>query len=433
MADLANRLGIIGAVGHTYWTWSGNITGLFYQVIGAAYQIYPIAPLFLLTIWTVAFTSLSHELLSVLSCENPWPTALIAGIVLTLAVLSVSPNLFQALYWVNGTANYAFPTAITVGLIAVIVRVARLGFTRVRLWLVLLFTLIAAGGQATTAVFVTGSMTLALLAVWWLKGLQYRGSLLQVLLSAFLVSVMMSLIVALTPGNDIRQAALLNYGIERQPLPLAVVIALIAGFSMLLRTIVEYGVIIHSLLFVAALSLGFWLQPSKSAQYVIHPVARRYGVLIALLVGWSIFTVGVFPSAFTLGRIPEARTWIVPQMAWLVVVALAGYISGLNFRAMVKHSTSRKFGLIGTSSVLVIFGLHFLDTWSMAKAMQPFALDHDIRIERIEMAIDRQNVQVKLPPFKSDIAQFTLLDPLFDQVCIRQYYELESIITEPDL
>ena len=69
----------------------------------------------------------------------------------------------------------------------------------------------------------------------------------------------------------------------------------------------------------------------------------------------------------------------------------------------------------------------------MAKEMQPFALDHDIRIERIEMAIDRQNVQVKLPPFKSDIAQFTLLDPLFDQVCIRQYYELESIITEPDL
>lgn len=304
--------GALGTVSYQYWTWSGNVMGLVFQVAGPALHLYHVGPLLQLTLWTVTFAWFLWEAFALIGLRFGRLTMLLAGMLLALMLVIVTPNIGQTLYWYNGTANYGPTTAFFVMMMTVLLRLMRTGAQRWHYWASVLLVFVAVLGQITMVVYCIGLLVPVFLFALAYPHLPQRRAVIRLLLLTLVAAAIGAAFVVLTPGNDIRQASLNKAGRVRIPFTDALSRTFLAASGtmgmMLVRTAFA-----QVCLFSIAHLIGLVFRPPHLSLGVRTWRFRLVLVLGALILGCVFFYIGNFASIYTMGfpmcRVPGFRHW----------------------------------------------------------------------------------------------------------------------------
>lgn len=419
--------GALGTVSYQYWTWSGNVMGLVFQVAGPALHLYHVGPLLQLTLWTVTFAWFLWEAFALIGLRFGWLTMLLAGMLLALMLVIVTPNIGQTLYWYNGTANYGPTTAFFVMMMTVLLRLMRTGAQRWHYWASVLLVFVAVLGQITMVVYCIGLLVPVFLFALAYAHLPQRRALIRLLLLTLAAAVIGAAIVMLSPGNDMRQGALNNVGRARIPFGDAILRTFPAAFITLSMTLVTTA-FAHLSLFSLAHLTGLCIR-SPALSIDVRTWRFRLALITgALIVGGIIFYVGNFASIYTMGIPNVPRAWVPSQVFWILLVVLTGYIHGLSYPPAQAGSRAVFTGFVVSSAAF--FALLLMGGINILGDYRTFASEHDARIVLVEAAVARGDNVVTVPRYTRDLQALMNLSSSDDRFCMSQFYGLDAIVVE---
>jgi hypothetical protein len=429
LAARIEEVGIIGTVSFQYWNWSGNVIGLYYQVAGAAFELYAISPLALMTLWIATFSWVLWECLSLSALPRHRPLIVLIAMVMTLGLFDMTPNIGQTLYWLNGTANYGPTSALFIMFLTLLVRITRLGAKRLHYIATVFLIFVAVLGQITMVIYCIGLLMPLLFAVYLYRNLQNRGDLIHVLSIALVTGGLGALIVIATPGNEVREASLASAGLIRLGLGEAIIRTGLFATIMVIGSILYYAPLVHLVLFTISHVVGRRYRPPVLDGRQLPRWLRFCLPFAAILVGLFVFYLGAFASTYTLGNPGPPRAWVVPQSLWIIVVLVTGYLHGVSFPPV--SSPNSRWSRIAFTGLIVAFILielaHLVD---FVPAYRDFADDFDARIALIEEALNRGESSITVPPYRTPLNRLMLLSNEDELLCLRIYYGLESLTTD---
>lgn len=432
LAAKIEDVGVIGTVSFQYWNWSGNVIGLYYQVVGAAFELYAVSPLVLMALWIATFSWFLWECLSLVGLPRYRPLIVLIAAMMTLSLFDMTPNIGQTLYWLNGTANYGPTSALFIMFLTLLLRVMRLGARRVHFIAAILLIFVAVLGQITMVIYCIGLLVPMLFAAYFYRNVPHRSGLIRMLLIALVTGGIGALIVIATPGNGVREASLASAGFIRLGLGEAIVRTGLFSAIMVIGSIVFYAPLVHLVVFTIGHILGRAYRPPALSERSL-PRWLRYGLpFIGILAGLIIFYLGAFASTYTLGNPGPPRAWVAPQSLWTIIIVVTGYLHGLSFLPMAARNI--RLPQIAFAAFVVAFLLiEFTHLISFVPAYQNFADDFDARIILIEEAINRGESSITVPAYRTPLKRLMLLSNEDELLCLRIYYGLETLTIDPDL
>lgn len=432
LAARIEDVGVIGTVSYQYWNWSGNVIGLYYQVVGAAFELYAVAPFALMALWVATFSWFLWECLSLSGLPRYWPLIVLISAMMTLSLFDMTPNIGQTLYWLNGTANYGPTSALFIMFLTLLLRVTRLGARRVHYIATVLFIFVAVLGQITMVIYCIGLLVPMLFAVFLYSKLPNRSDLMRVLFIALVTGGIGALIVIATPGNEVREASLASVGLFRLGVGEAIVRTGLFSVIMVIGSIFFLAPLVHLVVFAIGHIVGRTYRPPVLAERSL-PRWLRYGFpLFGILFGLFIFYLGAFASTYTLGNPGPPRSWVVPQSLWVIIVLVTGYLHGLSFPPVATRENQRpRIALTVLVAAFILIELaHLID---FVPAYRDFADDFDARIALIEDAVSRGESSLTVPPYRTPLIRLMMLSNEDELLCLRVYYGLKTITIDSDL
>ncbi|MGH3609802.1 MAG: DUF6056 family protein [Pseudonocardiaceae bacterium] len=257
---------------------------------------------------------------------------LVAGIVYT--TLRVTPSPFLALYWMTASLAYVVPLLLAAVLVWLVTRPPGRGRQRAAmLTAAALVAFLAAGCEETYTAAQTGVLTVALAvaagsSVRWAPGRQR----VPVLAAAWAGSAAGLAVMAVAPGNAIRDAALARIG--NRPSLLGLPGVTLPAALHLLHTLV--GAHWRGLLALALLGalLGARSGPMTRGAMrsaLVTGVLATVGALVVVLCA-------IAPAELKEAGLPQAYAQIIPVHAIVCAVATLGWLGGRFCRALADRS-----------------------------------------------------------------------------------------------
>ena len=320
-AGMAHRFGILRAVWYWYLNWTGRYSA---SALDAAFGLVgpivtPFAPAMALLIW---FAALAHTAAALLprvgQLRIAW--AAILAVTVLCVTLTLSPNVPQSLYWGQGMRSIIPPlilSTIHVDYVARIVAEQRSGARR-GLMLIpgFLLTFVIGGFNETYAALQLGALIIACVIVMGLRAWSKRNQILDQLLAGAFGAAAAFVVVAISPGNAVRQAF--------YPAPPALLDMLKIAWGNLtlyLGDIMDTPERVLAISGAAALSAYIGLQ-IQSARH------KMLTVLLPLVVGFGFAFASFVPAAYGLSDSPPARTLLIPAHLLTLAMVLAGLAFG---------------------------------------------------------------------------------------------------------
>ena len=422
-------LGLGGSQAYWYLHWSGRFSATFVNTLLHAISLRSpmVLAAFTLIGWTLAGTWAAARWLGQPPAGRNPLAALVLGACLPLASLSLAPNLYQVLYWQTGHLTYLLPL---VGMTALVGWLAgrphQAEWGPVDLALTFGAALLLAGFSETFGFVQTigwGLMATYSLAV-------NRGSgTWKLALAGAVGSGLGLLIVALAPGNDVRQ------GLMQPPSPIPQVLARSVRDAYVLgASLVKYQALTLALAVAAAFGVSVSLRPEPTKT---TSAGRRawLGIFLWPVASFLLVAAVMFPSEYALSSYPDGR--VLVTAAFVVISAVIVWAAGLAqiVTAIDRVQVHRRYWL-----PLVLLVVAVLAAWvsvgqigrglQLRPDMQDFATGWENRHQAIRQAVANgaERLAVASLPHLSGLAEVEIDPDTWINRCIAEAYGLRSVV-----
>jgi hypothetical protein len=424
--------GFSGAQLNLYAGWSGRFSATLFITLLESFGVAAV-PLFAavaVTLWLVAAAWAIRSLAAAMSWRLDFLASLIMAALLVYATLQITADMPQDLYWQTGLLTYLSPLLLATLYVGWVARCAATPRTSGRwtlsIGICFALALLAGGTSETFAVAQLAAFALVCPLAWLAGG---RPRLVLPLLLAGLAGAVVALaILALAPGNEVRQASA-----SRTPLSVALPQAIDFTWGWLRLTFARPNAVTLALLVavpaaVLATSTSLHTAPAQ------RPIVRvAIGAIALLLVVFAC----MLPAFYALGTNPPGRAQVIPEYVVLAGVGLAGALIGAFGRERLAPLLGRP--LVSGVATLVLAGLLVAGpilttrrTLQQVAAAREYAtrwdqLDQQVRGDR-ERGIQSVTVSHLASTGSVQNLDFVGADPndWFNQ-CVARYYAVSSI------
>ncbi len=473
-AGQVHLAGFLDAQSRLYVGWSGRFAATFLVTLAevAGPLAVPGLPVLALLAWLAATTWAVYELLWTLGRRVPVLAAVVLAAVLVFATLRTTADLGQALFWQTGLLTYLFPlvlATVDVGWLARVGRGAR-GRAPAAVGVSFALSFVAGGTSETFAAAQVTALALAGVIAYLAEarpggGQQIRAyaatqPLLAMLLAGLVGAVLAMVILAVAPGNNVRQQTAVQ-------IPLAIALPRAVEFTQgwLRLTFARPHIIVLLLLVGIPSTIGAATESTTTADpqfaanthntdprtdrravaaperprqmaaraYSAHGVAPVLGLLATALV----LLACMLPAFYALGSNPPGRAQVVPQYVLVCSLAVLGWLLGTSQAARLCP-IPRHPGIswLVAGGLLVLLALGPLratsDSVQQIGPARAYAaawdqLDRDVRAERRQGV---QDVTVRPLPPTGLVQNLDFVGPnrhdWFNE-CVARYYDLNTI------
>lgn len=419
--------GLWGTLDWHYNNWTGTYASTFFQSMIGVSQSWRYTPILLIGLFSASCWWTAWQFTRTFRLAYRRYTGAALASVLTFGVITGAANVFQSFYWTSGGITYASPLIILVFYLGLLLAIARQE-KPLRWWqfaLAVGLPLLSGGFSPLYAVFQVTVFGLLILASLWLAPPEKRRRYLRLFGVSLLFALAALLILLIAPGNAVRQSAFEDL----LPLP-QVIWQTITGTLAFIPTAVVYlsplAVLVP--LFLAGL-VAFTCHPLSASERVRANRGSLKWLGLTGLIGYILIASAFFTSLYSIGQLPPARAYIVPQIV-LVLMAMAwGYIMGLGLQRKYATTPPRLSPLVTAAIlVLVVFSAaqSAQETLALLPDFQVFASEWDAR-DAFLTTTDAQGAVIEIQAFTKDLAAYAALDnPYYS--CIRNYYHQPTLV-----
>jgi hypothetical protein len=429
-AGQVQMAGFVAAQSRLYVGWSGRFAATFgvtlVELIGSV--VVPVLPAVALLAWLATTTWTARELGAALDLRLALVPAAVLGLVVLFATLQTTADLPQVLYWQTGLLTYLSPLVLATALVGWVAHVAN---SRAVPWPLALgmsfaLTFVAGGTSETFAAAQVTALVCASAIAFAVGGRSAQNKVLGMLLVGLLGAVLSLVLLAVAPGNSVRQETA-----ERAPLAMAVPQALDFTRGWLRLTFARP----HA----AALLLLVGV-PATIATATPRPRSiSRPGLTLGLLAVAAALVIlaCMLPAFYALSSNPPGRAQIIPQYVLVCGVAAVGWLLGTVGAAHLGPILRRPgpgWVMVAVLLALLVFG-PLLTAREIVQQIGPARayaatwdqLDREVRTERSQGVLD---VTVRPLPSTGMIQNLDFVGPnradWFNE-CVARYYDLHTI------
>jgi hypothetical protein len=355
----ARRLDLLRYIWYWYLNWGGRYSAFAVDSLIDNLGVNGIRyfPVTLLILW-VSITSLTFYTLLQVELGKVQITllALAMGVTTVFAILSISPNVPQVLYWWNGMRTYLPSLIVTTFYIGFLYWAQSNLKTRKAILLgsVLSFTIGFVDGGFNEPVslvlfcFLAGFTVLKI----WSRQLRLNDAFFYILSAAILGSAFALLIMLMSPGTQIRQVLFPPHpGIVRM---LEITASGYLGYlTEMLSSLKKVSALI------ALVFTSIWLGTESDEK-----LSNEYWIIIPIVGGFLLSFVSLLPSVYGTAEMAHPRTLIVPSFIIVASLVYAGLLSGKWLPVNIIASSPIKSGLMLCAGISILFS-----TWINAKAL----------------------------------------------------------------
>jgi hypothetical protein len=345
----SRRLGMLRYIWNQYLTWGGRysafaVDSLIHNIGVIGLHYFPIT---LLIIWVCAASFAINQLLQVETGTRQGLLLSVAvGMTTVFAILSMSPNVPQVLYWWNGMRTYLPSLIVTMFTIGFFYwAYQNLSSRRAVLWgsvASFLLALIDAGFNEPLCVvlfsFFIGYTALRLLT----HTLNVRDPLFSFLAAASLGTAIALAIMLLSPGTALRQ-------VNFPPPPGLIRMLTIAtnGYVSYLASLLSTPARVSGLIVLLLTSVWIGTESEKK-------LLNGYWILLLSAGGIALSFLSILPSIYGTSEMAHPRTLIVPSFILAASVLFAGLMTGQWLSRNGLASTTIQTGLRVSIGVFAI-------------------------------------------------------------------------------
>jgi hypothetical protein len=339
--------------------WYSNWTGRFASnvSIAAAAAAGPSAPAVLpalvLGLWLAGATWAAYQLWLLSGRRGSTLHPPLLGSLVVFATVNGAHDLAQSLYWQAGLLTHTAPLALmtfNVGALLLALRRRLDGRGHWAASILAAALAFAAGGFSESfALMQVGGFALAAAACYRLGASARARAALAPLVVSLAAALSALLIVALAPGNAMREGYF-------QPPP---GLPRLAGLSLFYSAaFVPYTVYLSPLNSFAAAALPAWIgsrlvSDGRAAELTRGETVWRLALSAAA--GMTLITLSVLPAVYGMSQNLPARARIVPQFVFVCVVAYWGYLAGAALSARARaYAGGGRPGLAAAVLVAVV-------------------------------------------------------------------------------
>jgi hypothetical protein len=427
--------GFAQAQSNLYVNWSGRFTATLFNTLleVAGISLVPLLAASALLAWVTAATWAIRQLGAVYGWRLTVLTSAVLATLLVYATLRVTADLPQDVYWQTGLVTYLLPLILATLFLGWLARYG-LRDDREIGWPLALgvcfgLGLLAGGSSETFAVAQVAALGLAVVAGLLVAAGRVRGMLLAGLLGAVLALA----IIAVAPGNEVRQASSV-----RTPLPLAISQTIDFTGGWLRLTFARPHAAELVLLIGIPAVLGAITPQTTSATRNARPFVILAGLVVGVV---AVLFACMLPAFYALNTNPPGRAQLIPEYVVLFAVGVLAWCVGASLAGPISRLLRKPLALAATG--LLLLGLLVLgplrsvgDTLGGLPAARNYAaswdqLDQQVRADRLR-GVDAVTVQ-PLPPTGS-VQNLDFVGPdrtnWFNQ-CVAGYYGVGSIAANP--
>jgi hypothetical protein len=345
----SQRLGMLRYIWNQYLTWGGRysafaVDSLIHNIGVNGLHYFTVT---LLVIWVCVASFTVYQLLQVEAGprqrQGIFPCIAI-GMTAVFAILSISPNVPQVLYWWNGMRTYLPSLIVTTFFIGLFYWAHRnLKSGRAVLWgsvAIFLLALLDAGFNEPLCVvlfsFFIGYTALRIVA----RTLTAHNPLFSFLVAASLGTALALVIMLLSPGTALRQV---NFppppGLIRM---LTIAVNGYVGYWVSLLSTPTRASALIALLLISIL-IGTGLDQKRS---------NGYWILLSIAAGIALSFLSILPSIYGTSDMAHPRTLIVSSFIMACSIFYAGLMIGQGLSR--DHAMAMRTGLIMITGVFVI-------------------------------------------------------------------------------
>lgn len=441
-AGAVRVLGLLGTQRHFYIAWSGRFSftltiGLV-ELLGTG--VVPYLPFAALVCWVAATAWAVYQLLSHALGRRPvLHSVLIAELIVYATVADNTGGVFEALYWQTGMLTYVAPLILLTCLAGFYARALRRagGCTSGAASLAAFFAAaFYAGGFSETSAFMQiGAFAAACVAAYFLADRERRRRLLASLVAGLAGSVASLAVVAVAPGNDVREATLPAHSDLFTILARALSNALTHAFNEH-----NYGVTFAprwaALLLAATLAFYLSLRSADDGG-----ASRRLRRLLWLAgSGLFVYFCCFVPASYAISTAPPPRALVVAQLVLVCTLVSLGWVAGESAGAYFnfKRLKPQRALVASLAALVVLLSLTFAAsarrTFALAERARPLARLWDAREADIRARIARGEKTLTVP-VAYNIGGTDVMTPDPDwyvNMCMGVYYGADSITGVPD-
>jgi uncharacterized protein DUF6056 len=418
--------GLIQAQSRLYVNWSGRFSATLFntllEVVGV--RAVPLLPALALVAWLAATAWAVHQLVAPFGWRLSRLASAALGALLIWATLDTTADLPQVMFWQTGLVTYLLPLILASLFVGWVAR-PRMGWIGPTVAFVLAFV---AGGTSET--FAAAQLTALTCAV--AVALVARGRGPAVLLAGLVGAVLALVVVALAPGNEVRQEPT-----ARTPLLIALPEALEFTLGWLRLTFARPHALALALLF-ALPALVAALTPRSSPS---RSTGRALPMSMVLGGALTVFAC-ILPAFYALNTNPPGRAQLIPEFVVMSFVGMFGWCVGARATLEIRQAVQRReVAVAGLLTALVLLALGpvlsarrtLVDLGAArAYAAQWDRLDGEIRADQ---ASGLQSVSVPPLPSTGSVQNLDWVGPdpkdWFNQ-CVAGYYGVSSIAANRD-
>lgn len=419
--------GLVAAQSHLYLGWSGRFSASLFNTALELFGVTALrlVPALALVLWGVAATWTICELAHAAGWRPSLAAAAALGGLLVYATLAMTADTPQNLFWQTGLVTYLLPLILATCFVGWLARPGSSAPARYGVSFVL--ALVAGGTSETFAAAQVVALGLAVAAALLARQRRLSGMLVAGLLGA----VVAAGVVAIAPGNEVRQAT----G-ARTPLSVAIPLALEFTQGWLRLTFARPHAAVLALL-VAIPAATAALTGRSSARASMRPL------LVVAVFGGALIVVFacVLPAYYALSTNPPGRAQLIPEYVVVCAMALAGWCLGAALAAQLRGGLRRPLLAVAAYVVMAaLLGLGPLrtaaETLGQFGAASAYAAEWDRRDLEIRADRERGAADVTVAPLPStgSVRNLDWLGPdrddWFNQ-CVAGYYGVSSIAASP--
>lgn len=419
--------GLWGTLDWHYNNWTGTYSSTFFQSVIGVSQSWRYTPIALIGLFSAACWWAAWQFTLTFRLAYRRYTGAALAFVLSFGVITGTANVFQSFYWTSGGITYAGPLIILVFYLGLLLAITRQE-KPLRWWQFALaggLPLLSGGFSPLYAVFQVTVFGLLILMTLRFASPEKKRRYLRLFGVSLLFALTALLILLIAPGNAIRQTAFEDL----LPLSQVVVNTLVDTFVYIPFTSMFLSPMTMILPLVLAGVVAFTCHPLSASERVQANRGSLKWLGLTGLIGYILIASAFFTSLYSIGQLPPARAYVVPQII-LVLMAMAwGYIMGLGLQK--KHATTpRRLSPLVMAAVLVLVVFSAAQPAQKTLALLPdfrvFASEWDAR-DAFLTTTDAQGAAIEIQAFTQDLATYAWLDnPYFS--CIRDYYHQPTLV-----
>ncbi len=434
-ASRALSQGVIGSTVWWYNNWAGTYTNWLLKAIVAV--IGPVSasllPLLVLVLWFIALTWALHGIGRLAGFSRSFYGAVLLASLIIYATFDGTPSLIQSLYWIGAVIPYTLPLIPLTLSIAFFARTLRYAGETYppygALIIVALVTVVSGGLYQVYAVFQIAVLGLVGLGLIFRALDHFKRRTLPVFTVALVSALVALAVVAVAPGNTVRQALFPH----QFSLPELAVQAVIVSAGYIVLAI---GVFSPLPLLITVIVSGLLAYQLKPANLQLSPKLLRKLMALSAGVALLLIMACLLPALYGLGTAPSSRAYVMPQFVLVSTAAFWGILMGCGLKRLPRRLplALRFVGIAGITLLLVVGPL--ASTWQALEQVHGFrmyAAEWDARDQDIREAALQGQRQVEVRTLTVDLGAMARLDVIganpqdWVNQCAADYYGLESL------